>query len=245
MASVDALSSGNAIDRGDDFEYRPLSVTAVASLVFGVLSSLIFFAGRDGIENALMLTPLPLLGIGLGLKAVSQLRANPDQYSGGKYAKAGIALSALCLAAGMSYSGYVYATEVPAGYVRSSFAELRPDEVEARGDTVIPTAIQQLEGKKIFIKGYMRPGAHYSAGGQPVSSGIANFLLVRDNAQCCYGDLSAVKYYDQMLVSIKGSERLNYHGGVFRLGGTLRLYPENAQDTSRGPTYVLEADYVQ
>jgi hypothetical protein len=244
MASVDALSSGAAIGR-DDFEYRPLSITAVASLVFGVLSGLIFFAGRDGLENALMLTPLPLLGIGLGLKAVSQMRANPDQYSGGKYAKAGIALSAVCLVSGMAYSGMVYATEVPEGYIRSSFAELRPDQVEARGDAVIPAAVQPLEGKKIFIKGYMRPGAHYSAGGQPVSSGIANFLLVRDNAQCCYGDLSAVKYYDQMLVTMATRERLNYHAGLFRMGGTLRLHPENAHDTSRGPTYVLEADYVK
>ena len=70
-------------------------------------------------------------------------------------------------------------------------------------------------------------------------------LLVRDYAQCCYGDLSAVKYYDQMLVTMQGQTRVNYHSGVMRMGGTLRLLPENAQDTSRGPTYVLEADYVK
>jgi hypothetical protein len=91
----------------------------------------------------------------------------------------------------------------------------------------------------------MRPGNHLSAGGQPVSSGIARFLLVRDNAQCCYGDLSSVKYFDQMLVVMNSSDRLSYHGGVFRMGGTLRLYPENAHDTSRGPTYMLEADYAE
>jgi hypothetical protein len=145
----------------------------------------------------------------------------------------------------MSYSGFVYATEVPDGYIRTSFAELRPDEVEARSDQVIPLTIAELEGKKVFIKGYMRPGNHYSAGGQPVSTGIASFLLVRDNNQCCYGDLSTVKYFDQMLVAMKGRQRLSYHTGIFRMGGTLRLHPEYAHDTSRGPTYMLEADYAE
>ncbi|HEX6963914.1 MAG TPA: hypothetical protein VF175_18750 [Lacipirellula sp.] len=244
MATVETLPPRDAVDR-DDFEYRPLSVTAVASAVFGVLSALIFFAGRDSIESALMLTPLPLIGLALGLRARGYMRANPDQYSGQRFANVGTALSAACLAGGMAFSGYVYATEVPDGYVRTSFRELRPDQVDLRADRVIPPSVQALEGKKVFIKGYMRPGSHYTAGGQPVSSGIARFLLVRDNAQCCYGDLSAVKYFDQMLVVMKTNERLSYRGGVFRMGGTLRLHPEFAHDTSRGPTYVLEADYAE
>jgi hypothetical protein len=242
MATVEAMSSR---DVGEEFQYRPLSIMAVASLVFGLLSPMIFFGGRVSIENALMLAPIPLIGLALGLWARSTMRANPDQYAGAKFANAGIALSGICLVGGMGFSGFVYATELPPGYIRTSFAELRPDEVDVRGDHVIPPSIQALEGKKVFIKGYMRPGNHYSAGGQPVSSGIASFLLVRDNAQCCYGDLSAVKYFDQMLVAMKTKERLTYHGGVFRMGGALRLFPENASDTSRGPTYMLEADYAE
>jgi hypothetical protein len=242
MATVEAMSTRDA---GEEFQYRPLSIMAVASLVFGLLSTMIFFAARVSVESALLIAPVPLLGLALGFWARSAMRANPDQYAGERFAQAGIALSALCLVGGMGFSGFVYATELPDGYLRTSFAELRPDEVDLRGDHVIPPSIQALEGKKVFIKGYMRPGNHYSAGGQPVSSGIANFLLVRDNAQCCYGDLSAVKYFDQVLVSMKSKERLTYHGGVFRMGGTLRLYPENAHDTSSGPTYMLEADYAE
>ena len=56
----------------------------MASLVFGLLSTLIFFAGRDGIENALMLTPLPIIGLALGIKALSHMRANPDQFTGAR-----------------------------------------------------------------------------------------------------------------------------------------------------------------
>jgi hypothetical protein len=29
------------------------------------------------------------------------------------------------------------------------------------------------------------------------------------------------------------------------MGGTLRTFPQNAGDTSAGPTYLLEADYAQ
>jgi hypothetical protein len=242
MATVEAMSSRGV---GEEFEYRPLSIMAVASLVFGLLSPMVFLGGRVSIENAVMLSPIPLIGLALGFWARSTMRANPDQYAGEKFSTAGIALSAICLVGGMAFSGAVYATEVPDGYIRTSFAELRPSEIDLRGDHAIPPSIQALEGKKVFIKGYMRPGSHYTAGGQPVSSGIANFLLVRDNAQCCYGDLSAVKYFDRVLVSMKSKERLTYHGGVFRMGGTLRLFPENANDSSQAPTYVLEADYAE
>ena len=40
-----------------------MNTGAIASLVFGLLSFLIFFAGRDGFQNSLLLTPLPLIGI--------------------------------------------------------------------------------------------------------------------------------------------------------------------------------------
>jgi len=231
--------------RGEDFEYRPLSTAAVASLVFGLLSTLIFFGGRDGIENALLLTPLPIIGLALGFKSLSTMRANPDQFSGGKLAMGGTALSALCLVGGMLFSGYVYATEVPEGYARASFAQLRPDEVELRGNHVVPPDIAKLDGEKVFIKGYMRPGSHYSTGGHAVNSGIASFLLVRDNAQCCYGDLSSVKYFDQVAVKLTDKLRLSYHSGLFRMGGTLRTLPQFAGDTAAGPTYILEADYAE
>ncbi len=245
MATTNALRSRNTAVRGEEFEYRPLSTTAVASLVFGLLSTLIFLAGRDGIENSLLLTPLPIIGLVLGIKALSHLRANADQFTGGKLAKAGAALSAVCLVGGVAFSGYVYATEVRDGYVRTSFAKLRPDEVELRGNHLIPPAIAKLDGEEVFIKGYMRPGSHYSAGGHPVSNGISSFLLVRDNAQCCYGDLSNVQYFDQVAVVMAGKQRANYHSGLFRMHGTLRVHPEFAGNTSAGPTYLLEADFAE
>jgi hypothetical protein len=245
MATTEVLSTRPASERGDEFEYRPLSTAAAASLVFGLLSILIVFAGRDGIENALLLAPIPIIGVGLGLRALARMRANPGQFTGVLLAKTGVVLAAVFLLGGLAFSGYVRATEVPDGYARTSFVDLRPDEVDLRGNHAIPPEIEKLAGQRVFIKGYMRPGAHYSAGGSAVSSGIASFLLVRDNAQCCFGDLSTVKYFDQMAVALKGKLRTDYHSGLFRIGGVLRVFPENARDMAGGPAYALEADYVQ
>ena len=237
MATVEAMS---ARDAGEEFEYRPLSVMAVASLVFGLLSTMIFFAARVSIESALMIAPLPLIGLALGFWARSTMRANPDQYAGEKFAWAGIALSAICLVGGMGFSGFVYATEVPDGYLRTSFAELRPNEVDLRGDHVIPPSIQALEGKKVFIKGYIRPDSVTQR------IGVKEFLLVRDDNQCCFGDQSTVKYYDRIDVDMMGSLSVDYkERALYRMGGILKVEPQNVNRGPLAPVFSLKADYAR
>jgi hypothetical protein len=243
--ATDAVFSEKLADAREEFSYRPLSTSAVASGVLALLSVLIFFAAQTSFESALMMVPLPVLGLILGGKALSTMRANPGQFSGGGIAKLGVALSAVSLIGGVGYAGYVHATEVPPGYERTAFTELRPDEVEARGSHAIPEHIAKLDGQKVFLKGYMRPGTHYSDGGASVSSGIAQFLLVRDNMQCCFGDLASVKYFDQMAVACKGRLRTAYKPGLYKIGGTLHVFPENAHDMASGPAYALEADYIE
>jgi hypothetical protein len=221
---------------GEEFEYRPLSTSAVASLVFGLLSVMVFFAGRDDFTSALLMTPLPVLGLLLGWRT---LRAGDGQFSGEGLAKAGIALSAVCLVGGLGFAGYVKATETPPGYEPTSFMELRPDEVELRANQSIPPDVAKLNGQKVFIKGYIRPDS------VRYRENIGQFLLVRDNNQCCFGDISSVKYFDQVDVAMQGNLRVNYHPGLFRLGGTLRVYQQNAHDGAGGPAYALEADYAK
>jgi hypothetical protein len=243
--ATDAVFSEKIADAPEEFDYRPLSTSAVASGVLALLSIMIFVAAQGSFESALMLVPLPVMGLIMGWKSLSTMRANPGQFSGGVVAKLGVALSVVCLVGGLGYGGYVRATEAPPGYERTSFTELRPDEVETRGNHTIPDEIAKLDGQKVFIKGYMRPGTHYSDGGASVSNGIARFLLVRDNQTCCFGDLANVKYFDQMAVACKGRLRTDYKQGLYRVGGTLRVFPENAHDMAHGPAYALEADYIQ
>jgi hypothetical protein len=175
----------------------------------------------------------------MGLRAWWRVRANPDQFTGQKLAAVGAVLSAICLVGGLAFSGYVYATEVPEGYARTSFEDLRPDEVELRGDVVIPADIMALDGEKVFIKGYIRPGT------ENFRNNATSFLLVRDNNQCCFGDITTVKYYDQVQVATTGRLTVDYSPRLFRIGGVLRVFPENAYKGPGAPTFTLEADYAQ
>jgi hypothetical protein len=139
----------------------------------------------------------------------------------------------------VTYGGYVYATEVPDGYTRTSFTAMKPTELQERGGIAIPPEIAALDGKKIFIKGFIRPDSI------KLSKGIDSFLLVRDNNECCFGDLSKINFFDQMLVDMAGSRRVDYKPGVFRMGGILTIHPENVGRGPTVPVYTLRADYAK
>jgi hypothetical protein len=236
--STATLSPADVDDRGE-FAYRPVNVWAVVSLILGALSALVFFAARDSLESALLLTPLPLVGLAIGWFSLKKIRANPDQMTGARPAKLGLALSMACLVGGLAFAGYVHATEVPSGYARTSFADLKPDEVELRGDHFIPPDVAALDGKKVFIKGYIRPDSTNNG----LRQNIRQFLLVRDNNQCCFGDMSSVKYFDQMAVQMAGSHTVDFSFGLRRIGGTLHIKPQNLG--AGAPVFALEADHAE
>ena len=94
-----------------------------------------------------------------------------------------------------------------------------------------------LEGQKVFIKGYMRPAEFLT---------VKEFLLVRDNQQCCFGSLSSVKYYDRIDVKLTGDRALTYSPSrIFQIGGTLHIEPQNAMPGSPKAVFTLTADYAK
>jgi len=143
------------------------------------------------------------------------------------------------LVVGTGYGWYVFRTEVPDGYTKTSFSELKPDEIQERGGVLVPPEISALNGKKVFIKGYLRPGS------SPMRTNIDNFLLVRDNNTCCFGDLSKVRYFDQMQVQITSGDRVTDNLGVLRMGGILEIHPENLRSPSGQTVFSLRADYAK
>ena len=128
-------------------------------------------------------------------------------------------------------------TEVPDGYEPISFTSMKPDEMEERGGKVIPDHLRQLDGQRVFIKGYMRP--------QEFKSNLAAFLLVRDNQQCCFGPLSNVKYFDQVGVELVPPLKADYSSSVYRVGGRLKINPEFVASGGSVPVYTLVADYLR
>lgn len=220
-------------------QYRSLHTGALLSLVLGIVSVFVVVSAASSFEWCLVAAPIPALGVFLGARSLAKIRAYPEQYTGAALAKVGLVLSLVFLVGGVAYGGYVYATEVPDGYTRLTFTGMKPDELQERGGKLVPPDVESLEGQKIFIKGYIRPDSI------TVPQGIDRFLLVRDNNQCCFGDLSKIKYYDQIYVQMLGDKRLDYSQGVVRIGGKLHVDVRNVIPGSPQTVFSIEADYAK
>jgi hypothetical protein len=227
---------------GEDevLEYRAIHIGAVLGIALAVLS-LVFtlLAASSSAEACIGVSFLNLAPLVCCIWALSRIRREPERYSGHAMSRIGLALSLVLLVGGVGYGGYVYATEVPDGYSRISFSTMKPDELQERGGLVVPPDVSSLEGKNVFIKGYIRPDSI------TVPRGIDQFLLVRDNNQCCFGDMSKIKYYDQVLVKMTGDHRLDFSRGVFCIGGVLHIEPQYALPGAPRTVYSLTADYAK
>lgn len=220
-------------------QYRSVHTGAIVGLALGVLSVFMVLTAANSFEGCLLVAPIPVIGIVLSLRALARIRQEPERFTGRTIALMGLVLSLVFLVGGVSYGGYVFATEVPEGYARISFNGMKPDELQERSGIVIPPEIAALDGQRVFIKGYIRPDSI------SVSRGVKEFLLVRDNNQCCFGDLSKINYYDQIQVDMVGTRTVDYSQGVFRMGGVLKIVPENLHRGPLAPVYSLQADYAQ
>ena len=207
--------------------YRALSTAAVASFIVGLLSVL---ALLDWI-----LVAIPAIGVALSSFAWLKVKRHADELSGQGLASAGFAMSLLFLIAGPSRLTYVYFTEVPDGYERISYAELQPDDGQP-GQVVPPSALS-LDGKKIFIKGFVYPGQE--------RFGIRKFLLVRDQGDCCFG--GNPKITDRIQVTLVEPLRLNYESRIHKVSGTFHVEPVQAaiDGAKGGVLYHLKADHLE
>jgi hypothetical protein len=207
--------------------YRALSTAAVASLIVGLLSCL---AVLDW-----MLVALPLIGIPLAIYALVQVKRRSDELTGSGVARAGLALSLVFAVLGPARLTYEYLTEVPDGFERISYSDLQPDPAEA-GQVVPPSALA-LEGKNIFIKGFIYPGRE--------KDGIRQFLLVRDQGDCCFG--GNPKITDRIQVTLVGAKRLTFQSRLHKVAGKFHVAPVDTavSGATGGVLYHLEAEYVQ
>lgn len=204
--------------------YRALSSTAVASLICGLLAPAAIFG--------LFLAFIPVLGILLGIYALVLIRQRSDELTGGRMAFVGIVLSGLFIASGAGWHVFQYATEVPEGYERISYTLLQPEE-GVPGQRVPPLA-KELEGQKVFIKGYIYPSSQ--------RQGLKKFLLCRDKGDCCFGGNPPPT--DRILVELVGSEGLEFSTHLRSVGGVFRVKdPQRAKDAPGVVYYQLEADF--
>jgi len=205
--------------------YRSLSALAVGALFCGLASVLVVFGWQ--------MTVVPLLGIVVGRKALARIRRAPDQLSGAALARTGIGLSVFLGAAGWFWLWYAEAREVPHGYVKVQYEELQGDT--ATGGRAVPKRAHELNGKKIYVKGYMYPGR------QQVD--LKEFIISRDNGRCnfCMPNPAPT---DLVRVTLEGDLRTDYTTHTVGLGGTLRVEEDPEKIARQGMAYHLEADYI-
>ncbi|HEX4132773.1 MAG TPA: DUF3299 domain-containing protein [Pirellulales bacterium] len=203
--------------------YRAVSRLAVLSLALGLFSAV-----------ALLDWPLaivPAVGIVSGLVAWRHVRWHDDTLTGAVLARWGIALSAVFWTAGWGRLSYEYATEIPPGYQRLTFAELQPDP--ARPDEAIPPAARAADGKRVFLKGYVLPGRQ--------TEGIQEFVLVWTSGDCCFGSDPLPTH--MVAVTLDEPLRLSYTTRLRKVAGTFHVEPGSADGKS--VVYKLQADYLQ
>ncbi|MEX2111858.1 MAG: hypothetical protein WD845_01650 [Pirellulales bacterium] len=223
--SIELDSRNTAADTYE--QYRALSTAAVASLIVGMLSVLAILDWT--------LVAIPVVGVTLATFAWLKVKRHADELTGAGLARAGLMLSALFLVVGPTRLTYVYLTEVPDGYARTSYAELQPDPRQPT--QLVPPSALALEGKKIFIKGFVYPGRQ--------TDGIREFLLVRDRGDCCFG--GDPKITDRILVKLDPPLKLSYSPRLHKLAGTFHVEVQNkAIDGARGGVYYhLQADHLE
>lgn len=194
----------------EEFNYRPMSMLAVLAFALSLLSLATL--------SIWFLLPLAVLSTVLAVVAVMRIRSARGEYSGMKLASVAVFLSVLALMGGLGYQVHAYQTEVLAGYERISFSRDISDKglVTIQGMQVPHPDLMAMEGKKVFLKGFMYPtGQVYD---------LKSFLLVKDSDQCCFG--GEPKLVDMLGVYMKGSELADYYSGRVSVAGTFRMNRE-------------------
>jgi len=206
--------------------YRPISPAAATSVVTGLLALLAAILVFDlGAATFVFAAVVGLITGYRGLQSVKRY-----DMAGRKAAKAGLTLSVLALVTGAGVMTYLALNEVPEGYLPISYEAL-----QAKGGDVIPPSAKELDGKRVYIKGYMYPGEQ--------TTGIKEFVLCRDNGTCCFG--GQPKLNDMIQVKLKEPLALDYHTGLRYLAGNFKVQQETAPGSLGTVLYHLEADYAK
>jgi xanthosine utilization system XapX-like protein len=206
--------------------YRAISKGAVVSVILGLMSISAF--------SLPALSILALIGFFIGFNAFRTIRRYPTELSGKVVAVLGTALCALMFGSTVTFHSVTYATEVPPGYERVSFADLQP--LPQHPELPVSPAALDLNRKKVFIKGYIYPDGQ--------QANIKKFVLVPDMGTCCFG--GQPKLTHMMEVTLTDPQRVKYSMRKRKLAGELIVDTSLKPIDGLGGVYFqLKADHVQ
>jgi hypothetical protein len=209
-----------------EFNYRPVPMVAVAGFALALISF-------GGIFIWLAL-PLCLVAAIVCLMALVSIRRSNGEFGGGWLSATGLLLSIAFFVSGITWQVYAYQTELPEGFQRVSFVnDISAKEFiqTERGMDVHPD-VRALEGKKVFLKGFMYPTQTFV--------GLQTFLLIKDNNQCCFGGKPAIQ--DRLGVVFDEGVTADYYAGRVSIAGTFQINPKFDGSDDLMPLYMVKAE---
>ena len=221
-----AVQSSSAEPNFDEFAYKPIPPLAPVSVLLGICA-------LSGLLSPLGLV-FAVFGVVLGFVALRQIDDSDSGLGGGKLAMAGMLTSMVLLVSGVALHIYWYQTEVPTGYQRISFGLdiSKKGFINEEGQGRVHDDIAALDGKSLFLKGYMYPGTQLDD--------LSTFLLCRDNGDCCFG--GQPKLTDMIKVKMKGDLRAYHMQHLVSVAGVFRLR-DMRKAGNLEPAFELEATH--
>jgi hypothetical protein len=88
-------------------------------------------------------------------------------------------------------------------------------------ESMLTDDIRKLNGKTVKIRGFMLPSSVFQ------TKGIKQFVLVRDNQECCFGPGAAI--YDCIMVDMAAGKTTDFNLRVMTVSGVLTIDTESYQ----------------
>lgn len=88
-------------------------------------------------------------------------------------------------------------------------------------ESMLSDEIRKLHGKNVRIRGFMLPSSVFQ------TKGIKQFVLVRDNNECCFGPGAAI--YDCIMVQMGSDKSAEFNSRPITLNGVLSIDTETYQ----------------
>jgi len=109
------------------------------------------------------------------------------------------------------------------------------DKGEPFERSMLTKSIERLDGARVRIRGYMLPSFQ--------QSGIKQFVLVRDNMECCFGPGAAL--YDCIVVEMQGDQTCDFSVRPIAVEGAFTVREFKGPDDTHLAIYHLEGERVR
>ena len=126
----------------------------------------------------------------------------------------------------------------PSGAIRDiSFDDIKFDMEKGAPFTrdLLPKRVTDLERERIRIRGYILPSFQ--------QTGLSQFVLVRDNMECCFGPGAAL--YDCVVVRMQPGKTADFSIRPVAVAGTFRLEELRGPDGRHLAIYALDGEDVR